>query len=99
MADFEANVPQQIEHLPHDLQGVRRDLLPAVAVQEHHIDVAARIEFAPAIAAQRKDCERGRVRARLRDGRRCRPRQNVAQQYIDHFRAAARKSPGHRRSA
>ena len=54
MADFQADVPERVEQPIQDLGKIRQGLeaggdLPVV--QEHEIDVAARVQFGPAVAA------------------------------------------------
>ena len=83
MADFETDVPEQIEDLLNDLLDVRRDFSRLLAVQKHHIDIAKGIELAPAISTQSDQCQR-RPRCLLLTTCRGRGRsENVSQQNID----------------
>ena len=88
MANLETDVPQEIEHLLHHLLDVWGNFLPAVGVKKHHIDVAARIEFAAAVAAQRQERERGRGSTCFESGKRIGGGKDMAQQHIHDFRAA-----------
>ena len=51
--DLQADIPQRIEHAVNDPGQMRQGPAAAICrvVQEHEIDVAVRIEFAPAVAA------------------------------------------------
>ena len=53
MADFESNIPKEIEDLFDDLPGVGRDARSVLVVEKHHVHVAEGIEFTAAIAAER----------------------------------------------
>src|SRR6266436_2089329 len=83
MADFETDVPEQIEDLLNDLLDVRRNLSRLWTVQEHHIDIAKGIELAPAISTQSDQCQR-HPRCLLLTTCRGRGRgENASQQNID----------------
>ena len=87
MADFEADIPEQIQNLLHDFGGVGRDLAGVLPVHEHNIDVAKRIQLAAAVAAERDERERCRRGALVA----CKPRrrsEDVPQQHIDELNAS-----------
>ncbi len=58
MADFESNIPEQIEDLFDHLRGIRRDAGAVLIVEEHHIHVAKGIEFPAAVTAERHHRQR-----------------------------------------
>src|SRR4029434_9349175 len=81
MADLEANVPEQIQNLCGHFADVGGNF--ALSVQKHYIDVAKRIQLAPAVPAERDQRERS---LRLPDRvRRC--SKDVAQNHVHEFAA------------
>ena len=87
MADFKAAVPKQIQQLFHHLFEIGRNFSFGLSMQEHHIHVARRIEFAPAVTTNRNQGDRFCARAFVASRRRGRD-ENVFQQNIDKFSAA-----------
>ena len=81
MTNFEPNVPQGIQNLLRHLFDVRGNFSATVAVQQHHVDIAERIQFAPAVTAERDQ----RQRCALRANRSRRSRENVSQNDVDQF--------------
>ena len=51
VSNLESAVPQQVQDLVHHLLQVRRNFR-ALAMQEHHVNIAKRVEFAPAISSK-----------------------------------------------
>ena len=58
MTHFEPDVPKQIQNLLRHLLHIWRNFAGSVAVQQHHIDIAKGIEFAPAVSAERDQRQR-----------------------------------------
>ena len=85
MANLEPDVPKQIENLFHHPGDKRRNLVSALRMQKHQINVAERIQFAPTVAAQ-CDHRHGRRRGVLLAlGRGAGAGENLAQQNIHHL--------------
>ena len=86
MTHLEANVPEQIQHLLDDLAGRSRYVATLFAVQKHHVDIAVRIQLAPAVTAESYQRNRRGAVAIVDDviggG------EDVAQQYIDQVNPA-----------
>ena len=81
MTHFEPDVPKQIQNLLRHLLHIWRNFAGSVAVQQHHIDIAKGIEFAPAVSAERDQRQRSlRLTDRVGSGRK-----NVSQNYVDQF--------------
>src|SRR5437870_3956200 len=84
MADLETDVPKQIENLLGHFFDVGRNLAASVAVEQHHIDVAERIEFAASVPAESNQGQRS---LRLFDCVRRRG-EHVAENYINQLAAS-----------
>ena len=67
----QAAVPEQVEDLLHHFLQIRRNFSLTLAVQNHNIDIAKRIQLATAISAKRNQCKRspGRPAAMSSGGR------------------------------
>jgi hypothetical protein len=55
MADFESDIPEEIEDLFDYLPGIGRDARSVLVVQEHDIHVAEGIELTAAVTTERHD--------------------------------------------
>ena len=53
MADFESDIPEEIEDLFDHLRGVRRDARSVFVVEKHYVHVAEGIEFTAAVTTER----------------------------------------------
>ena len=87
MADFETNVPQQVEGLFDDLGGVIRNLSAVFVVEEHDVDVAEWIELPASVAAKGNDRERGGERAFAALCKTDGGREDMLEEDVDQFHA------------
>ena len=83
MAHLESNVPQEIQNLLNDLLDLRRHFPRFAVMQEHHVNVAERIEFLAAVSAERDQRERAFCVGAFLLGDRGGGRKYVLQQHID----------------
>jgi hypothetical protein len=59
MANFESNIPEQIENLFNNLAGVGRDACLVLVVKKHYVHVAEGIELTAAVPTERHHGQRG----------------------------------------
>src|SRR3954468_2921780 len=84
MANFETDVPEQIENLLRHLLNVGRNFAAILGMEQHHIDIAKWIQIATSISAKRDQSER-RLRSRDRVGR---GSENMLQDNVNELPAA-----------
>ena len=68
MTNLETDVPKQIKNLFRHLLHIRGNFSGSVAVQQHHVDIAKRVELATPVSAER-DQRQGSFRLADRAGR------------------------------
>src|SRR5437868_3667728 len=78
MADLESDVPEQIENLLGHRFDVRRN---SIAMKEHHVHVAERVQLAATISAQSHQSQRGLGRVNAC----CGSAEDIPYNHIDQF--------------